>query len=133
MSFGLHSGAGHHFDEGVRDMLKWWAAERAAGRAPRLLWRATSAQHFATTDGRYHSESNLVTTTECKDLSDMAQHADAAQRLGYADGNLTSVFEPFASFAHFLPTFGPTLAIGHREHIKLRPGGMRYATRPHLR
>jgi hypothetical protein len=60
MNLGLHYHAEsnnrrHMLAPALEAMVKWWAAERAAGRAPLLLWRETGPQHFNTSDGGWPS------------------------------------------------------------------------------
>lgn len=93
----------------VEEALVWWSAERAAGRAPALLWRETTPQHFQgeggffPTDGLATVSSPLRLTRECRSLSE-----EEVSRRGAAGKPLISllrergvrvvdVFRPLAS------------------------------------
>ena len=120
MSVGLHYGSSARvLEEHMQTILEWWAIERAAGRAPLLLWRETSPQHFATADGMFRSYEDLVRTRQCRhDLEGVAV------RSSYPDHNVTRRFHApwfHAPWFHVLPTFAPTVA-RNDEHCLMKPG-----------
>ena len=116
MSMGLHYNSAAVLEGAMRNVLRWWAAERAAGRAPRLLWRQTSPQHFATSDGRFSSYRDLVTTRQCQANLTAAQVAE-----NYPDYNFTRAFRSYHRWFQVLPTFAPSLD-RHDEHSRLQAG-----------
>ena len=119
MSFGLHykgRSAARQLEAAVAEVLNWWASERAAGRAPRLLWRPTSPQHFATETGLFLNFSNITTTTQCRaDLT--MKDVDGA----YPDHNFTARFQEQQAWFNVLPVFAPSLE-RHDEHPMMQGG-----------
>jgi hypothetical protein len=93
MSMGLHYHNAGSLVTTMQTIFEWWAKEHAAGRAPRLLWRETSPQHFATQDGRFHISEDIVTTRRCRENL-IAPHRD------YPDQNLSRLFVGSSLVSH---------------------------------
>ena len=113
MSMGLHyKNNVAALEMTMQTIFDWWGKERTAGRAPRLMWRETSPQHFATDDGMYKSADDIITTRQCR--TDLI-----ATQQSYPDHNFSRRF--VAPWFHVLPTFAPTLTRDD-EHVLMRPG-----------
>ena len=121
MSFGLHyHNRADQLTRAVAAVLEWWFEERAAGRAPQLLWRPTSPQHFATPTGQFEKYDDIVTTTACRTDLTMAETGSV-----YPDSNFSMRFRDIDTawrnvpgrrpFFHVLPGFAASLA-RHDEH-----------------
>jgi hypothetical protein len=137
LNFGLHFWT--NLDAQMSEMLAWWRAERAARRAPRLLWRETSAQHFAGYGGLYSCSQAKWTsqehverfacsgadaarnveprhTLQCRTLAhEEAAATYRADRGALAVWRLALPESSDSSWVGVLPTFWPTVPL-EEEH-----------------
>ena len=117
MNFGIHRDL--HIQGRMRAVLEWWSRERRARRAPRLLWRQTSPQHWKSPLGIFRDyEQDGVVANRCS--IQLGAHRDEA--FAAFDLNVTAAIRAWGvSWAAVLPTFGVTWDRSE-DHAKLKPG-----------
>uniref|UniRef100_A0A7S0IKD2 Uncharacterized protein n=1 Tax=Calcidiscus leptoporus TaxID=127549 RepID=A0A7S0IKD2_9EUKA len=132
LNFGLHYWT--DLSEQMRELLSWWTAERAARRAPRLLWRETSPQHFQGYGGLYSGDQakwtsarhakafadsdgeSEATTYQCRALT--TSEALATYRADRGNNAVWPLALPHSgnsSWVGVLPVFWPTVPL-QTEH-----------------
>ena len=85
LNFGLHEGA--DLPQKMSDLLRWWAAEGT--RAPRLLWRQGSPQHWpASPLGAFRDLSDVI---ETKSRPCLAQDVDVEKAQELYDANVSKL------------------------------------------
>ena len=106
MNLGLHD---KHRDlhKQIPMVLEWWKRERAAGRAPRLLWRQASPQHWNASMGKFRTFQDILNTAaggaDCQPPS-----ASAADALPMYDQGVSDLVRHAGDFADVLPVFAAT-------------------------
>lgn len=104
MNFGIHRDL--DIAQKVSAVLDWWSAERAARRAPHLLWRQTSPQHWPGPRGVFRGFGDLEESVEHCTTQPASQLEDA---FADYDLNVTALIrERNVAWADVLPTFRAT-------------------------
>jgi hypothetical protein len=104
----------------ISHVLDWWKDEHNARRAPRLLWRQTTPQHWAAPFGQYRTAADINSTgSECKP----AVNVQAADALPKYDMGISDLVRRTANttddWVGVLPVFAASFA-RFDEHPPLR-------------
>ena len=106
LNFGLHVTANDSFHAQMVQVLDYWAGERTAGRAPQLLWRQGSPQHWPTPFGQFRSLDDVGRIKGCQQLPKEV----AADALPSYDRGVSDLFRrpEYGAWADVLPLFVAT-------------------------
>ena len=128
MNLGLHDDPRKGYADlpmQIPPALEWWRQERAAGRAPRLLWRQATPQHWNTPMGKFQTHEDVTRTAITTKVGCQPPREGAADAFPLYDQGVSDLVRRSGDWADVLPIFAATWA-RYDEHPPLKLWETRY-------